>query len=254
MTGIQVTSGTEELASKGGTEIDDLSTEALTGFFFPKEVGESVSAATEDLSIVSDSSAVTAEGEQPGAQGKRPPLVSKVIDAEGHARITIMYDSSRVTGGGDMATFVGLIDAAEANDVVDLTVMTSLAHLNDGGPSLLDTINLLSAINRCKAHVVTRAGCLSSLSDIAVWLSGDERHMSPMGWVVVRQPSTGFAGSVTDMGDRDEANKAQIKQFTDFIVKTGFLTDAEIKRIIDDQDVVGFSYDELDARIKALKA
>lgn len=259
---IKVSSGMEDLSSD---VLDSLAASlisseegmsAMIGMFFPvKAKDETISAAFESFNaeLPKDQNPKANDGE--GCHcGRRPALASKVIDANGNAYITILYDGNQTTGGGDTGTFVGLINAATANDVVDITIATSLYQFVSPTCNIFATLSLLSAIRKCKAKVITRAGCLCSVGDCAVWLSGKDRRMSPMGWLAVRQPAACGGGTLKDAEFRSEDFGAQLKVFTDYIVGKGLLTAEEVTRMYEDQAMIGLSYDELDSRIKALKA
>ena len=258
---MKISSATEDLTSDNelkalaeslnSTEGKDV----LLSMFFPVNAEkEAIAAATEAFDATLPDQNPKADGQGGCGCGKRPALASKVIDANGNAYITILYDGNQTTGGADTGMFTGLIDAATANDTVDITIMTTLWQFVQPTCNIFATLSLLSSIRKCKAKVITRAGMLCSVADCALWLSGTDRRMSPMGWLAVRQPNACGGGTLKDAQFRSEDFSAQLKVFTDFIVEKGLLTAEEVTRMYEDQSIIGLSYDELEERIKSLKA
>lgn len=253
-------SGTEDLSSNGVLEALSKSMQstsarnAILGMFFPAHAGKAeVTAAFESLIPDLPNQNPKAEGEGCGEMPKRPPLASKVIDEDGHAYITIVYDGNPNSGGGDTGMFCGLMDAATANDIVDITIITTLYDFAMPKSNIFSVRPLLSAMKRCKAKIITRVGCLCSVGDCAVWLSGDDRRISPMGWLAVRQPTACCGGTMKDAEFRVEDFKSQFKELTDYVVSTGLITAEEVTRMMEDQAIIACSYDELAERIKNLK-
>lgn len=258
---IAISSGTEDLTSVsaealGASLEGNGSDEAYLSLFNAAGAEQSsFDASAEALNTELPSKFRAGEGcDDAGCCEKRPPLVSKVIDANGHAYISILWDGHPFTGGGNSGVVVGLLNAASENDVVDITIMTALHNFNQTTTNIFSTLSLLNAIQQCKAKVITRIGCFTSIGDCAMWLSGDDRRVSPMAWLAVRQPRMNAGGTMRDVEFRIEDIKVQFKSITDFIVEKGLLTQEEIDRMYDDQAMIGMSYDELDARLQALKA
>lgn len=256
---IDISSGTEDLTSGLEALTESLaSPEAqsalLDMFFAVGATPEQIDAACEslDASLVD---AVNPKADQGGECKcvKRPALVSKVIDDEGNALITILYDGNPTTGGSEMGVITGLLDTASETDVVDITIITTLFDFSSPKSNIFAVLPLLSAIKRCKAHVITRAGCLCSLGDCAVWLSGDEPLMSPMGWIAVRQPMACGGGTMQAAEFRVEDFKKQVSVFTDFIVSKGLFSKDEIDRMFEEEGMLSLCGDELTERLKSLK-
>lgn len=205
-------------------------------------------ASTESFEVNLHTESVKAECPQHGEGGGVPrPAVSRVIDAEGHARITILF--GYVERFHHLGFITGLIDAATENDVVDLTI-ASRPGAKEG---TIEMRSMLSAIDRCQAHVITRAGALTTFGEVALWLSGDERRMSKMGCVMVRQPAAGYVGDIADYEHHLKAVKQSLKEYTDYIAATGLFTKEELKTAIEKRSILHLSYDELFERIKTLK-
>lgn len=214
--------------------------------------GEEATASTEDLHLTIDKedNGVKAEDEGKGCAqhgGVPRPMVSRVIDAEGHARITILLGFFERNFHDGVIT--GLIDAATENDVVDITIVSRPGAKE----STIEMRSILSAVGRCKAHVITRAGALTTFGEVALWLSGDERRMSKMGCIFVRQPVTGFVGDVRDYAARAKAAEQSMKEYIDYIAAAGLFTKEELKKAIDDRSVLTLYHDELFERMKTLK-
>ena len=263
MAGIEFTSGTEELktVSDGSSLIgvEDLGSIAPEGLganadVFPNGIVPSEEGFRDKLK--SGQLMGEAQGEYT-VEGKHKPLCSKVIDANGNARIVILYDGCQCTGGGDTAMFVNLIDSANANDVVDITIMVSVLNFaNGGGTSIWKSIAMLSALKRCKAKIITRAGALCSLIECALWLSGHERHLAPAGagLVLCKQPMACFSGSADDMASEVKNLRLIYSDVIDFVVEKGLLTHEEIESMFENNGVASLYGDKLQERLESLKS
>jgi len=258
---IAISSGTEDLTSVSAealaASLDGEGSDAIYLSMFNAAGAEksSFDAAAEALNVELPSNPKAGEGcSGDGCEHKRAPLVSKVIDANGHAYISILWDGHPYTGGGNTGVVVGLLNAASENDVVDITIMTALHNFNQTTTNIFSTLSLLNAVQQCKAKVITRIGTFTSIGDCAIWLSGDDRRVSPMAWLAVRQPRMSAGGTMKDVEFRIEDLKIQFKSITDFIVSKGLLTQEEVDRMYDEQAMIAMSYDELDARLQALQA
>jgi len=253
---IDISSAVEDLSSVSAGVVaqgeEDYSEEALLSMFSPVNAGSSqIDTSLEALEALGPSSVKSLGGS--AEPESRPPLVSKVIDANGNARISIIYDGHPYTGGGLTGVITGLLDSASENDVVDITIATALQNFNNPTTNVFGTLSLLSSIKACKAKVITRIGCFTSIGDCAIWLSGDDRRVSPMAWLAVRQPRMSICGTTTDVEFRVEDVKVQMKTITDYIVESGLLTQEEIDKMYDEQTMIGISYGALFERINALK-
>ena len=260
MTGITVTSGTEDLTSglvnQGKASLEGCE-EALLDMFFPAGASKDyVDAAVEGLAPKAEVPAMQAqENVLCPSDDRRRPLVSKVIDKEtGAARITIIFDGLTETGGNDIGVICSLINNATANDIVDLTIATYSLQFGGTTSNMFGILSLLNAMRGCKAKTITRAGCLMSISDCAIWLTGKDRRMGPMGWLAVRQPAGCGGGTLQDTVFRVEDVLVQVKTLTDFIVSKGLLTEEEVKLLFEEQAMISLSYDDLNARLSNLKA
>lgn len=260
MAGITVTSGTEDLtsglANQGDFSLENCG-ETLLNMFFPAGASKDyVDAAVEGLSPKADILSIQAQDNVLcPSDDRRRPLVSKVIDKEsGSARITIIFDGLNETGGNDVGMICSLINNATANDVVDLTLATYSLQFGGSTSNMFGILSLINAMCSCKAKTITRAGCLMSISDCAIWLTGKDRRMGPMGWLAVRQPSGCGGGTLQDTVFRVEDVLVQVKTLTDFIVSKGLLTEEEVKLLFEEQAMISLSYDELNERLASLKA
>lgn len=260
---IEITSGQEDLTSKGVEDILDTSVENLSEDVRDTLLSmagvksfshmEQLDVSTEDLHITKDG--LKAEGEKGCCCDRRPPLCSKVIDQDGHARITILYDGSNVTGGDSISMFRGLIDAAVESDVIDITIMTCFNNFSRSSNDTVKILSLLNSIKNCKAkRIITRAGLLGTIGDCALWLSGTERHIGPMTWLMVKPYRTITEGSMRDVSERSEVMRANIEMLGAICTEAGLLTEDEVKRLYDDECSVSLSYDDLKTRVSALKA
>ena len=260
MAGLTITSGTEDLTS-GLANQQDVSLEdckdTLLGMFFPAGASQDyVDAACEGLQLEGAAPSVKSqENCMCPSDDKRRPLISKVIDeGSGAARITIIFDGLNETGGNDIGMICSLINNATAKDIVDLTLATYSLTFGGTTSNMFGILSLLNAMRNCKAKTITRAGCLMSISDCAIWLTGKDRRMGPMGWLAVRQPSGCGGGTLQDTVFRVEDVLNQVKTLTDFIVDKGLLTAEEVKLLFEEQAMISLCYDELEARLANHKA
>ena len=257
-----VSSGTEGLTSQGVMDLLELPVDQL-----PKEAQEALldmsgansftsggelDVSVEDLKIT-DAASTPKAGECCAGGEKRPPLCQKVIGQEGNI-YTILYDGNPLSGGDQLSMFTGLINAAVESDTVDFTIMTCFNNYSRYSFDLIKVLSLLNALKYCKAKkIITRAGCLTSLGDCALWLSGNDRRIGPMSWLMIRPPKQITEGSMRDLELRSVDMKKQIDAFGEFIISKGLLTEDEVNRLYQDEAVISLSYDDLQARIDALK-
>ena len=175
------------------------------------------------------------------------PCVSRVIDAEGNARICI------ILGPRERSEFLplvlGLIDSASEKDVVDLTVVSSVS----GEAGTTSQRSILSAIDRCKGTVITRAGSLTTMGDVVIWLSGDKLLMPRIGAIFMRQPVAGYIGDTVDYERKLKDFRESLKEFSDYIVERGLFTQEEIDMMYNSCGLLALCGDELQNRIASLK-
>jgi len=185
---------------------------------------------------------------EPG-QGPRPaPMcVSRVIDADNAQRIHVVLGFAERTKW--LATVIGIMDSASEKDTIDITINDCPMVDN-----VYSTRSLLSAIDRCRATVITHAGALTSLGDIALWLSGDQlkwsKHMSV---VFVRQQGFGFGGDIRDYVGKAKDAYDSFREFRDFIAARGLFTGEEIDKMYETRGMLSLFGRELEARINGLK-
>lgn len=175
------------------------------------------------------------------------PAVSRVIDAEGKAKVTIYLDDYSLFK--HIGLIVGLIDAATENDVVDITVISTPCGMS----GTIEHRSILSAISRCKAHVITRAGALTTFGEVAIWLSGKERRMSKMGAIFLRQPIAAYFGDTADYENQLKAFKDSLNEYRDFIADCGLFTKEELNGLYKHRGMLHLSYQDLTERIASLK-
>ncbi len=174
-------------------------------------------------SVVEDRSKVTAACECGDcAQPHRPPCVSRIIDAEGKARISIILGPAERSE--HLPLVLALIDSASETDVVDITVVSSVS----GEAGTISQRSILSAIDRCKGTVITRAGALTTMGDVVIWLSGDKLLMPEIGAIFMRQPIAAYIGDTADYERKLKDFRESLKEFSDYIVERGLFTQEEI--------------------------
>jgi len=176
-----------------------------------------------------------------------PPCVTRVIDTEGNARISIFLGNLERTKW--LAHVIGLIDSASEKDTIHLTLVDS-----GFGDSVYNCRSLLSAISRCHATVITHAGFLTSLGDVALWLSGDQlRWSKKMTAIFVRQLTYGYGGDIRDLVSKGRDAETSFKEFSDYIAKRGLFTKAELNQMYETRGMLSLSGQTLEARMANLK-
>ena len=197
-------------------------------------------------SVIEDRDKVSA-GPCSSEQCPPRPCVSRVIDAEGNARICI------ILGPHERSEFLplvlGLIDSASEKDVVDLTVVSSVS----GEAGTTSQRSILSALDRCRGTVITRAGTLTTMGDVVIWLSGDKLLMPKIGAIFMRQPVAGYIGDTVDYERKLKDFRESLKEFSDYIVERGLFTQEEIDRMYSSCGLLALCGDELQNRIASLK-
>ena len=217
-----------------------------------KEVGTledgQPSAATESLTVEGleqKDKKVTACAEHSCGQ-VAPPCMSRVIDDQGNARIHIVLGMPERNKW--LGQIIGLIDSASENDVVDITIDAC------GCDSGYSNRSLLSAVERCKGTVITHAGFLTSVADVALWLAGDvlkwSKHMTA---IMMRQQVFGYGGDVRDFVAKAEDAKTNFQEFSAYISERGLFTAAELSKMYETRGMLSLSGQELDARMAKLK-
>lgn len=176
-----------------------------------------------------------------------PPCVSRVNDPNGGARIHIVLGTPERTKW--LSVVIGLIDSASENDKIDITIVDSCV-----GSDTYSCRSLLSSIDRCKAHVITHAGALTSLGDIALWLSGDElRYSKKMSATFARQQLTGFYGDIRDFVGKSDDAALSFREYSNYISSRGLFTKAELSQMFETRGILALWGKELEARVANLK-
>ncbi len=180
---------------------------------------------------------------------RRSPAVSRVIDdVTGRATVKIILGSNERENW--LAHVVGLIDAASENDIVDITIVPN----NSGICDTLSHRSILSAIDRCRATVITRAGALSNMGDVVLWLSGDQLNYSKnMSVIFMRQPLAGFAGDISDFGIKGDDALQSVKEYSAYIVERGLFTKDELQWMFESSGMLCLYGKKLEERVAGLK-
>ena len=209
------------------------------------------SSATENLTAQIDlknSGRVTAGPDCDDGCCQKFPMVSRVIDSEGNATIRIVLGPLEKTKY--LATVVGLLDSASEKDVVDITVGANVYGMCD----TYTHRSILSAIDRCKASVTTHAGALTTIGDVAVWLSGDVlKYSKKMSFIMMRQPLTGYEGDIADYESKVASAKESWKEFSGYVAERNLFTKSELASMFETRGMLFLSGKELEARVAGLK-
>ena len=179
--------------------------------------------------------------------------VSELEDGQPSASTESLAAAAPVADCGErtkwLATVVGLIDSASEKDVIDITIDACPMTNNVYGIR-----SLLSAVERCRATVITHAGALETLGDIALWLSGDVQKWSKhMTAIFVRQQGFGYAGDIRDFVGKAEDACASFKEFRDYIAARGLFTEMEMNTMFETRGMLSLFGRELEARMNGLK-
>ena len=114
--------------------------------------------------------------------------------------------------------------------------------------------SLLAAIHSCKGHVITRAGILTTVGDVAMWLSGKElRIPRKMGAIFMRQPVSGYMGDTADFESKLQDFKDSMKEFGDYIEARGLFQKEELDQMYQHRSLLVLFGDKLQERLKNLK-
>jgi len=221
----------DALDENGGTPKDSFFHGSLEAFF---------------ESVIEERGKVVA-GPDCGGQVPARPCVSRVIDAEGVARICI------ILGPHERSEFLplvlSLIDSASEKDVVDLTIVSNVS----GEAGTISQRSILSAIDRCKGTVITRAGTLTTVGDVVIWLAGDKLMIPKIGAIFMRQPIAAYIGDTVDYERKLKDFRDSLKEFSDYIVQRGLFTQEEIDRMYGNCGLLSLFGSELQNRVASLK-
>ncbi len=179
---------------------------------------------------------------------QRPPCVSRIIDKSGRKLISIILGSyERVAPALPIVT--GIIDSATERDVVDITLVDCNVNAR-----LVRARSILSAITRCRGHVIVRAGMIHQMDDLAIWLSAKERRLSPIGCIFLNQPEVGFIGDGADYETNTTDLKEVFEEYRDFIAEKGIFTKEELDQMYEERKELALFGEELQKRMSHLQA
>lgn len=181
-------------------------------------------------------------------EGCSKPCMSRVIDTNGSARIVIILGDRERNKWLDQ--IVALIDSASEKDVVDITISPNV----DGVCDTIEHRSLLSAIDRCKASVITRAGALTTVGDVALWLSGDRlQYSKKMTAIFMRQPLTGYGGDIADYERHNDAALQSYREYSSYIIARGLFTKEEMDNMYETRGMLALFGKALEERVGKLK-
>ena len=184
----------------------------------------------------------------PEQEIQKCPNISRVIDEEGNSHISIILGPLEKTRWSAMV--VGMIDSASETDTIDITICANSYGVCD----TYTHRSILSAIDRCKASVTTHAGALTTIGDVAVWLSGDVlKYSKKMSFIMIRQPLTGFEGDIADYESKIAGAKESWKEFSGYVAERGLFTKSELATMFETRGLLCLYGRELEARVANLK-
>lgn len=229
---------------------DDLS--ALTNVSDIQTHDDEVSSATEGLSMEMNGEGTdnlfNAGGQcQEDSNKVPPPCVSRVFDADCRAYIRIIFTDDYCRWSN---VLVAILDSASENDIVEIVIDNGLSKSDQG----IANRTFLSAINRCKAKVITCAGTLMTMSRVALWLSGDECRISPFGWICLKQIDGAACGDAADVIAKAKEVQETWIEFRDFIVQRGLFTQEELDAVFEHRGRCSLSGDELREKVTKINS
>ena len=108
---------------------------------------------------------------------------------------------------------------------------------------------LLSTMSACKAHITTHANNVTSLTDFAVWASGDTITVSNIAFVLLRNMCTGSAGNLEDLKIHLQVLKRIQARIRALLVLKNIITEDEAVAVFDDNKIQLFTGTELQRRL-----
>lgn len=215
-------------------------------------------AAMEGLDIELESKVGKPLVNEPGNDRKNPDekpptpcYISRYVNADGSALVRIYMLGTFLRYAN---CYVAILDSASDKDVIEITIDTEAI-----GPEACFAMgyrSLLSAIHRCKAKVITKAGTLMSVARVALWLSGDEVQISPIGWIRMEQLPFATGGFLIDGEDNLKEAKETWNEFSNYIAEQGLCTLEEMTEMYTNRKILsyyGHDLQEAVARVNARK-
>jgi ATP-dependent protease ClpP protease subunit len=154
---------------------------------------------------------------------------NKIIDAKALANQITIYLSGPI---GAPETYIGVIDAIRHANETDIIKF----NINSPGGDLFTTIQFLRAITETKALVVASAegACMSAAT--MIFLSADRFEISEHCLFMFHNYSGGTFGKGGEMYDQ-LINERKWSESIIRNVYSGFLTEDEIRSILDNKDI-----------------
>lgn len=156
-------------------------------------------------------------------------IENKIIDAKALANQITIYLSGPI---GAPENYIGIIDAIRHASETDIIKF----NINSPGGDLFTTIQFLRAITETKALVVASAegACMSAAT--MIFLSADRFEISEHCLFMFHNYSGGTFGKGGEMYDQ----LINERKWSENIIRNvyqGFLTEAEIRSILDNKDI-----------------
>lgn len=142
-----------------------------------------------------------------------------------------LYHFYIITEIGEPESFLDLINTLKTAEEHD----TIFIYLNTPGGALQTTIQILSAIARCSATVVT---CLEGevcSAGTLIFLSGDKHIVNPNCTFMIHNYSHWLGGKGNDVALRVKYSEQYFKKLASDLYK-GFLTEREIDQVVQGKD------------------
>ena len=113
----------------------------------------------------------------------------------------------------------------------------------------LGVATLLSTMASCKAKITTHANSITSLTDMAVWASGNTLTVSEVAFIILRNMCTGTSGNVEDVKVHLEMIERIQDRIKNLLLSKNIITEEESISIFEDNKVAFFTGTELKRRL-----
>jgi len=127
-----------------------------------------------------------------------------------------------------------------SNLIIEITSM---------GTNGLGVLALLSSIKACKAKVTTHANALLSLSDIAIWASGDILTWSSVVFIILKNSMAAAGGNINDITVHNKMLLKVETKIKNLLITKKIITKAQAKEVFEENAVVLIPASALNERI-----
>lgn len=153
------------------------------------------------------------------------------------------YLSGEIKEAKEYIELLNILKTAETHDTI-------IIYINSEGGDLFTTIQIIAAIEKSNASVITSLdGCAYSAATM-IFLAGKSHLVSPYSSFMIHNYSGAMAGKGHEISSQIKFTDSFVKSFINKIYKN-FLTAKEISDIIDGKDL-WMDSEEVERRLKIL--